>query len=157
MLLAVSTMFLVVVAQAQAQQADPSPSASAIDAYVETMPSASGVSQYVEAVPTRTGQSAPGAPNVSSAPAEDGSAVADALKTIVESPRYGAGASASSVPDVPPNADANPALTTSLSGSFRSALGAIGTSSDARLLGVLLVVLATTVAATVLAIRRGPN
>ena len=148
-------MFLVVVAQAQAQRADPSPSASAIDAYVETMPSASGVSQYVEAVPTGTGQSTPGATDPSTQSADDGSAVAEALEKVVRSPRYGAPTSASSFPNVP--SDANPALTASLSETFWSTLGALGTSSDSRLLGVLLIVFATTVATVILAIRRGPK
>ena len=66
----------------------------------------------------------------------------------------GAPRAVSPVPEAP---STNPALTTSLSESFRSAVGALGTSSDARLAGLLLVVLLTTIAAVVLSIRRGPN
>ena len=146
---ALATMFVIVVAPAHAQQAETTPGASAVDAYVESVPSASGVSQYVEAVPTGSGQTNPARPS-----GKSDSAVADALETVVQSPRYGAPTSVSPAADALP---ADAALTTSLSESFRSAAGALGTSSDARLVGVLLVVLLTTVVAVVLSIRRGPN
>lgn len=147
--LAVATALIVAVAPAHAQRAETTPGASAVDAYVEPVPAASGVSQYVEAVPTGSGQTNPASPS-----GKGSSAVADALETVVESPRYGAPAAVSPAPEAPPT---NAALTTSLSESFRSAIGALGTSSDGRLVGVLLVVLLTTVAAVVLSIRRGPN
>jgi hypothetical protein len=153
LLLVLATMFAVVVASAHAQQEETTPGASAVDAYVEsppaTTPAASAVDAYVEAVPTGSGQTNPARPS-----GRDGPAVADALETVVESPRYGAPTAVSPAPEAPPT---NAALTTSLSESFRSALGAIGTSSDARLVGVLLLVLLTTVAAVVLSIRRGPS
>lgn len=148
-LLVLVAAFVVAVGSAHAQQAETTPGASAVDAYVESVPSASGVGQYVEAVPTGNGQTNPAKPG-----AKAGSAVADALETVVESPRYGAPRAVSPVPEAP---STNPALTTSLSESFRSAVGALGTSSDARLAGLLLVVLLTTIAAVVLSIRRGPN
>jgi hypothetical protein len=147
--LAVATALIVAVAPAHAQRAETTPRASAVDAYVEPVPAASGVSQYVEAVPTGSGQTNPASPS-----GKGSSAVAGALETVVESPRYGAPTAVSPAPEAPPT---NAALTTSLSESFRSAIGALGTSSDGRLVGVLLVVLLTTVAAVVLSIRRGPN
>ncbi len=149
LLLAIVMTPMVAVAPAQALAAEKPPGASAVDAYVESVPSASGVSQYVEAVPTGSGQTDPEGPG-----GRSGAAVADALETVVESPRYGAPTAVSPTPETP-SSDA--ALTTSLSESFRSAIGALGTSSDARLVGVLLVVLLTTVAAVVLSIRRGPH
>ena len=148
-LVVVVTTFVVAVTPAHAQQAESSPGASAVDAYVESVPSVSGVSQYVEAVPTVGGQTNPAKPG-----GKSGSAVTDALETVVESPRYGAPTSVAPAPKALPR---DAALTTSLSESFRSAVGALGTSSDARLVGILLVVLLTTVAAVVLSIRRGPN
>ena len=114
-----------------------------------TTPGASAVDAYVEAVPTGSGQTNPASPGGTS-----GAAVDDALETVVGSPRYGAPTSVSPAPKGSPT---DAALTTSLSESFRSAVGALGTSSDARLVGVLLVVLLTTVAAVVLSLRRGPN
>jgi len=153
LLLALAMMFAVGVAPAHAQQAETTPGASAVDAYVEapaaTTPGASAVDAYVEAVPTGSGQTNPASPGGTSGAAVDG-----ALETVVGSPRYGAPTSVSPTPDGPPT---DAALTTSLSESFRSAVGALGTSSDGRLVGVLLVVLLTTVAAVVLSIRRGPN
>jgi hypothetical protein len=134
--LIVAATFLVGAAAAHAQGAGGTPGASAVDA-------------YVEAVPTAKGQTNPATPSGQADPA-----VADALETVVQSPRYGAPASISPGPDDRP---ANPALTTSLSESFLSAIGALGTSSDARLVGILLVVLLTTIVAVVLSIRRGPN
>lgn len=151
LLLALATIFTVAVAPAHGQQAETTPGASAVDVEVptETTPGASAVDAYVEAVPTGSGQTNPTSPGGTSGPSVD-----DALETVVGSPRYGAPTSVSTVPDGPPN---DAALTTSLSESFRSAVGALGTSSDARLVGVLLVVLLTTVVAVVLSIRRGPN
>ena len=153
LLLVLAAAFVVAVAPAHAQRAETTPGASAVDAYVEsppaTTPGASAVDAYVEAVPTGSGQTNPASPGGTS-----GAAVDDALKTVVGSPRYGAPTSVSPTPDGLPN---DAALTTSLSESFRSAVGALGTSSDARLVGVLLVVLLTTVSAIVLSLRRGPN
>jgi len=153
LLLALATMFAVAVAPAHAQQTETTPPASAVDAYVEapaeTTPGASAVDAYVEAVPTGSGQTNPASPGGTS-----GAAVDDALETVVGSPRYGAPTSVSTAPNGSPT---DAALTTSLSESFRSAVGALGTSSDARLVGVLLVALLTTIAAVVLSLRRGPD
>jgi len=149
--LLVALTTLSVVAPAHAGRTDRGPNTSAVDAYVETVPSASGVGQYVEAVPTGTGDPAGGP----SSPSKD-PAVAAALATIVESSRYGAPASKEPASSSTPPGTANePKLTTSFEGSFRSAIGALGTSSDARLVSLLLVVVATTVAAIVLSARRG--
>jgi hypothetical protein len=150
-----SSVFLLAAAAPAHGQRTTSPSAPSVDAYVEAVPADPGVSQYVEAVPTGTGEIESGSASPSS-PSGEGPAVAKTLEAIVESPQFGAPASTPSA-GVPPNAAGDPALTTSVGESFRSAIGALGTSSDTRLLGVLLVVLLTTVGAVVVSVRRGPT
>lgn len=157
-LLAVAATALFVVAPAQAQGEPPKPGASAVNQYVETVPATSSVGQYVEAVPTGTGSSAPGVSAESpSARGDEEQAISRTLEGIAKSSRYGAptprrtgtkDAAASGMPDAP--------ATTSVSASLRSTLGALGTASDARLFGLLAVVLVTTLGVITLATRRGP-
>lgn len=151
-----ATAVLLAVAPAQAQGEQPG--ASAVNQYVETVPSTSSVSQYVEAVPTGTGSSAPGVTAEAQSARGDGAQeTSRALKRIAKSSSYGASTPGRTrAEDAAASRMADATSTTSISASFRSALGALGTASDARLFGLLAVVLVTTVAAIGLATRRGP-
>jgi hypothetical protein len=123
-------------------------------------PGSSAVSQYVEMVPTAGGQSAPGVGAERRAPLSPKSAkslkkatpeVRRPLEKIVTSSTYGAptrpvkrSKPADQLPDRPPVPSAT----------LRSGIGAIGSTSDVRLVGLLIVVLLTTVGAVVLAVGR---
>ena len=118
-------------------------------------PGASAVQQYVEDVPTANGQATPVitkpaaqrlSPAAQSALRRSPPATAGALRTIATSPAYGA-----------PKTGASSAGATLPSSSAEESLGstanAIGTASDARLLGLLVVLIATSIGAVGLAIR----
>ena len=120
-------------------------------------PGASAVQQYVEDVPTASGQSTPGATKPAAQPLSPAArsalrrltpATAGALRTIATSPAYGA-----------PKTGASDAGAThpssSPAGSLGSTADAIGTASDAPLLGLLVVLIATSIGAVGFAIRRG--
>ena len=120
-------------------------------------PGASAVQQYVEDVPTANGQSTPGvtkpaaqplSPAALSALRRSTPATASALRTIATSPAYGAPKIGAS------NAGATHP-SSSLGGSLGSTADAIGTASDAPLLGLLVVLIATSLGAVGLAVRRG--
>jgi hypothetical protein len=141
-------------------QSNPSAGAAAVDAYVETVPSGSSVGQYVEAVPTARGPASPSAAKdhgMTSTPSTPKPAIDRALKTVAESSQYGAPASTPTRIDNADGGVPDARLTIGLSDSFRSALGALGTSSDARLIGLLAVIFATTVGAIIVSTRRGPR
>ena len=113
--------------------------------------------QYVEDVPTANGQSTPGVTKTAAQPLSPAAlsalrrstpAIATALRTIATSPAYGAptiGASNAGATDP----------SSSLGGSLGSTADAIGTASDAPLLGLLVVLIATSLGAAGLAVRRG--
>lgn len=157
-LLALSAAALFAVAPAQAQGEPPKPGASAVSQYVETVPSTSSVGQYVEAVPTGTGSSAPGVSAESpSARGDEEQAISHTLDGIAKSSRYGAPTPRRTrAEDVAASRLTNGPLAPSVSTSLRSTLGALGTASDARLFGLLAVVLVTTLGVITLATRRGP-
>jgi hypothetical protein len=123
-------------------------------------PGASGVEQYRELVPGAGGPSAPGVGSSDRAPlpraAQDALAqappdVASALEEIATSSEYGAPANGGSGQGGRGDVSTDAGL--------RSTLSAIGSASDARVLGVLFVVLGMTVAAVGLALsrKRGPQ
>jgi hypothetical protein len=124
-------------------------------------PGASGVEQYRELVPGAGGPSAPGVGSSSRAPlpraAQDALAqtppdVASALEEIATSSEYGApAASGGSAPGGGNDVSTDETL--------QSTLSAIGSATDARVLGLLFVLLSTTVAAVALAFgrRRAPS
>ena len=145
----IAALLAVAPASAQVEQ----PAASAVSQYVETVPSTSSVGQYVEAVPTGTGSSVPPATTVTPTTPDDVNSVLDriAMSSTYGAPASGPAGAEDSASRMPDAADA-----TSIGASFRSALGALSTASDARLLGLLAVVLVTTVVAIGLATRRGP-
>lgn len=127
-------------------------------------PDASAVDQYVEAVPTASGPSVPGitkakrtqlSPRAKRALKKRAPKTASALEDVATSSTYGAPAASETKPtrarprspdDVPP--------APSLSAALESTLTAVGETSDTRLLGLLLVVVATTAGAIGLAVRR---
>jgi hypothetical protein len=125
-------------------------------------PAGSGVEQYRELVPGAGGPSAPGVEKSDQAPLtpvgmnaleKESPELAKALEEIATSSDYGA-----------PNAPAKPATATreadvvspdaSVDAAFDGTVSAIGSASDARMLGLLVAVLGTTVAAVALALRR---
>ena len=120
-------------------------------------PGASAVQQYVEDVPTANGQSTPGATKPAAQPLSPAArsalrrvtpATAGALRTIATSPAYGApriGASNGGATDP----------SSSQGGSLGSTADAIGTASDAPLVGLLVVLIATSIGALGLAVGRG--
>jgi hypothetical protein len=120
-------------------------------------PGTSAVQQYVEDVPTANGQSTPGATKPAPQPLSPAArialrrltpATAGALRTIATSPAYGAPKIGAS------NAGATHP-SSSPGGSLGSSVDAIGTASDAPLLGLLVVLIATSIGAVGLAVRRG--
>ena len=119
-------------------------------------PGASAVQQYIEDMPTANGQSAPGAtkPAQPLSPAARRAlrrlppATAGALRTIATSPAYG-------VPTIGASSAGATHPSSSLGGSLGGTADAIGTASDAPLLGLLVVLFATSVCAAGLAARRG--
>ena len=147
-----ATAFIAVADPALAQST-PVPCASAVDAYVETVPSGSSVTQYVEAVPTGHGPAAPGITKGSTTPTGSEPAMTEALKTVAVSPTYGAPIPRRTRTHDLPAVRGNAPLTTSLSESVRGAVGSLGTASDGRLLGLLAVVLTTTLGVIALATR----
>ena len=125
-------------------------------------PAGSGVEQYRELVPGAGGPSAPGVEERDRAPLTPvekngleraSPELAKALEEIATSSDYGA-----------PKAPAKPGTTThgsdvvssesSVDAAFEGTVSAIGSASDARMLGLLFAVLGTTVAAVALAFRR---
>jgi len=119
-------------------------------------PGASAVQQYVEDVPTANGQSTPGitkpaaqplSPAALSALRRSTPATAGVLRTIATSPEYGAPKTvASNAGETHPSS--------SPEGSLGSTADAIGTASDAPLVGLLVVLIATSMGALGLAVRR---
>jgi len=126
------------------------------------VPAGSAVLQYVETVPTAGGAQAPGITAGRSAkpppaPSASGSRVSPALRkalaTIVSSPAYGAPPSPAARRDEAP-AGRRPG--SAVGRTLVAAADTIGGESDGRLLGLLGVLLATTVGAVALAARRRP-
>ena len=118
-------------------------------------PNASAVSQYTELVPGAEGPSAPalgGGEQTALSPAarqgfrHTSSEMASALEEIATSSRYGAPTAASPQDDGSAEAAVDP--------SIRRMLSAIGSTSDARVIALLVALLATTVAAGALSLRR---
>lgn len=118
-------------------------------------PGASGVEQYRELVPGASGPSAPGVGSSNRAPlspaAQDALAqapadVAGALGEIATSSEYGA--PAVSGDSAPGGGDVSTDAT------LQSTLSAIGSATDARVLGLLFVLLSTTVATVALAFQQ---
>jgi hypothetical protein len=117
---------------------------------------ASAAQQYVEDVPTANGQSTTGAtkpavqplsPVARSALRRLPRATAGALATIATSPAYGA-------PTI--GASTGGAIRgSSQGGALASTADAIGAASDGRLLGLLVVLVMTSIGAAGLAVRRG--
>jgi hypothetical protein len=121
-------------------------------------PGASAVQQYVEDVPTARGQSTPGraqpsgqalTPAAERALRRASPTIAAALVTIATSPAYGA-------PTQMASSGPASGQGSSLGGSLGSTADAIGSASDTRLLGLLVVLIATTGVAIGLAVRRVP-
>lgn len=119
-------------------------------------PGASAVQQYVEDVPTANGQSTPGITKPAAQPLSPAAlsalrgltpATAGALRTIATSPEYGA-------PTISQGGATHPS--SSPGRSLGTTADAIGTASDAPLLGLLVVLIATSMGAVGLAVRRGP-
>jgi hypothetical protein len=124
-------------------------------------PGASGVEQYRELVPGAAGPSAPGVGSSSRAPlpgaARDALAqapadVASALEEIATSSEYGAPAASG-------GSASGGSGDVSTDATLESTLSAIGSATDARVLGLLFVLLSVTVAAVALAFgrRRAPS
>jgi hypothetical protein len=156
---------LIVTSAARAQVQPPDPGASGVDAYVETVPATrpSAVDAYVETVPTAGSRPRPGArkaarssltPAARAALEKLPPATASALEKVSSSPVYGA-----PTPRQRRSAAVEAAPSVSLGDTLRGTADAIDTGSDTRLLGLVAVLLVTTVGATVLAARRarGPS
>lgn len=119
-------------------------------------PGASAVQQYIEDMPTANGQSAPGAtkpaqplsPAARSALRRLAPATAGALRTIATSPAYGA-------PKIGVSNTGATHPSASLGESLGSTADAIGTARDAPLVGLLVVLIATSIGAVGLAVRHG--
>ncbi|MBA2642088.1 MAG: hypothetical protein H0U82_04065, partial [Actinobacteria bacterium] len=115
-----------------------------------SVPPTASIDQYVEDVPTSSGSSVPGVTNETRAPQPQ--STADALDTVAESSAYGAPKRG-----VVPGRTLDVSPTTSVSAALRSTVGALGTATDARLLGLLFVVLATTAGAVALGAQRAQS
>ena len=131
------------------------PAVSLAGGHPPAQPGASAVQQYVEDVPTANGQSTPGitkpaaqplSPAALSALRRSTPATAGALRTIATSPAYGAPKTvASNAGETHPSS--------SPGGSLASTTDAIGTARDALLVGLLVVLIATSIGAVGLAVR----
>ena len=128
---------------ARAQSAPPDPGWSAVDAYVEQVPSAGGGSAPGVQDETQSSLS----PAAEAALEATTQPVRDALEKVVSSSTYGAPQSVGQAPVVGPESDEP-------DDALGGTADALGTVSDGRLLALLLVLLATTLAALVLALRR---
>ena len=120
-------------------------------------PGASAVSQYAEQIPGAQGATAPGVGEVTKTPlpaagrdalASSPAALASVLEEIATSSDYGAPVSNAREPGSQDDGSAG-------DGSFGGTVGTIGSASDARLLGLVLTLVVTTLAAAALAMRRG--
>ena len=129
---------------ARAQSAPPDPGWSAVDAYVEQVPSAGGGSAPGVQDATQSSLS----PAAEAALETATPSVRDALENVVSSSTYGAPQTQGQAPVLDPRPDE------SSDGALGGTADALGTVSDGRLLALLLVLLATTLAALVLALRR---
>jgi hypothetical protein len=129
---------------ARAQSTPPDPGWSAVDAYVEQVPSAGGGS--APGVQDATQSSLPPAAEAALETATQ--PVRNALEKVVSSSAYGAPQTEGQAPVLEPMPDESP------NDPLRGTADALGTVSDARLLALLFVLLATTVAALVLALLR---
>jgi hypothetical protein len=125
-------------------------------------PGASGVEQYRELVPGAGGPSAPGlAPSDQSQlpqAAQDAlqqvpPGVATPLEKIATSADYGAPVDAPA-PETSPPEGGTVSTETSVDAALASAVAAVGSASDARVVGLLVVVFVTTIAAFSLAFTR---
>jgi hypothetical protein len=128
---------------ARAQSAPPDPGWSAVDAYVEQVPSAGGGS--APGVQDATQSSLPPAAEAALETATP--SVRDALEKVVSSSTYGAPQTVGQAPVLGPESDEP-------DDALGGTADALGTVSDGRLLALLLVLLTTTLAALVLALRR---
>jgi hypothetical protein len=146
---AIAAAALVLVTAAPAQTQTPSPGAS-------------GVEQYRELVPGAGGPSAPGlAPSDQSQlpqAAQDAlqqvpPGIATPLEKIATSADYGAPVDAPAPATSPPEGG-TVSTETSVDAALASAVAAVGSASDARILGLLVVILVTTIAAFALAFTR---
>ena len=157
---AIAGATLVLAVPVGAQEPPPDPG-SAVDQYVEHVPSASGPGITKK---KRTRLPRAGAKALKKAPP----ATAKALTDIATSSDYGA-PQVSSEPEPKPKPKPKPkpepvrggatkgsdaVTTTSVSTTLRSSVGALGTASDTRLVGLLGVLLVSVLAAVGLAMRR---
>lgn len=144
---ACATLVLVVAAPAQAQPAPPAPGASGVEQYRELVPGAGGPSAPGVGATERTPLPRAGEEALADAPP----GVANALQEVATSSEYGAPTSSG-------EAGTAGGANISTDATLESTLSAIGSASDARVLGLLLAVLSTTVAAVALAFgrRRAP-
>lgn len=140
---ALLTAAVVPTASVAAVRQAPPPGPSAVQAYVEDVPRASGQSPSGHS--SSSGQTL--APAAKGALRGASPALAAALATVATSPAYGAPQTGSSSSSASPS-------NTSLGGSLESTADAIGGASDARLLGLVVVLIATTVVAIGVAVRR---
>jgi hypothetical protein len=137
--------------------------APAAGAQEQQPPETPAIQQYVEAVPTGGGSSVPGVttkkrtplpPSAEDALKQASPSTSGALEEVATSSEYGApDAPARSTPVAGRGPDVVPPDTSASTAVWRS-IGAVGTASDARLLGLVAVLLAITVGAGALAVRR---
>lgn len=142
-----ATMLILSATQAQAQEDPENPGPSAVDQYVEAVVTASAPSVPGATKETRTGLSAAAKRALKQA----SPSTASALEQVATSSTYGAPKNRPTAlgaePDIEPSSS-------SAASSLRTTVTAIGETTDTRLLGLLAVVLATTVGAAAIAVRR---
>lgn len=141
---------LLIVTPVRAQDPPPDPG-SAVDQYVEQVPTASGPAAPGIAKKKRSPLPRAGAKALKKAPPK----TAKALEEIATSSDYGAPQITSRPKPKPTTGKKSDAVTTtSVSATLRSSVGALGTASDSRLIGLLAVLLVTAAAAVAIAVRR---
>jgi hypothetical protein len=119
------------------------------------------VDQYVEAVATGAGPAAspakatrtPLPPEAKNKLEQASPTTARALETIAASSRYGAPGTEIRRSGIDPRSAEDAASAVTVRAALESSVTAVATTSDTRLLGLLLVLLATTVGALALAVR----
>jgi hypothetical protein len=145
-----ATALVFLVAPASAQETPPSPGGSAVD-------------QYVEAVVTGSGPSYPGVTKEKRTPLpraarralkQAGPSTANALEDVATSSAYGAPAVSPRPTKTGSRFRDNVPPAPSFRAALDNAVTAVGTTSDTRLLGLLVVLAGATAGALALAVRR---
>jgi hypothetical protein len=130
-------------------QAAPPPGASAVSQYAEQIPGAGGPTAPGVGETTRVPLPEAGRDALDRAPAE----TARLLEEIATSSDYGAPVAGAPDPDATDGGTGTAG--SSLDDSFRSTVTTIASASDARLFGLFVMILGTTLAAAAVAVRRG--